>query len=379
MTLNNDTKTPGGTTGFSTSIGAVKRWEANAAYRAALRSCLHRHTCFDKKSMQHKDLTPARILRDESDVQAILNVLTDVFIPPYQNPLLSISTGIAVPADCARRIFKAYDDGKIAMDTFMEERLSDNAKKSFFDPIKKMNMPSFSMRKKKLCKTQRKIVTIESSQNLFSKISIIAQKRSIYLKVLFRYPLGSVPLSLAEADGTLKKTVKSALLHKIEANVEPLTEVPERCTFIVDGMAAVRQFKCSQLTYRDFAVGFLKQVLSMGRKARRIDVVFDTYMDNCIKDVERNRKFHGQLLLQQIVPNAVIKQWNLLLSSNENKNKLIEFIVKQWQKESTMVGDKILYANIASKAYKINMDGHSREPSLDSDQQEADTRLLPIC
>ena len=55
---------------------------------------------------------------------------------------------------------------------------------------------------------------------------------------------------------------------------------------------------------------------------------------------------------------------------------MIEFIVKQWPKECAMVGNKVLYANIASKAYKITIYGYSREKTLDSDQQEADTRLL---
>ena len=53
----------------------------------------------------------ARIARDESDVQDILNVLTIIFIQTFsENPLLSISTGIVVPAECASRIFKDYDN-----------------------------------------------------------------------------------------------------------------------------------------------------------------------------------------------------------------------------------------------------------------------------
>ena len=44
MTLNRDTKTPGVTTGFSLNSGAVKRWELNASYRAALTTCFHNHT-----------------------------------------------------------------------------------------------------------------------------------------------------------------------------------------------------------------------------------------------------------------------------------------------------------------------------------------------
>ena len=43
MTLNKDTKTPSGTTGFSTSVNEVRRWEVNASYRAELRTCFHKY------------------------------------------------------------------------------------------------------------------------------------------------------------------------------------------------------------------------------------------------------------------------------------------------------------------------------------------------
>ena len=58
MTLNKDTKTPGETTGFSTNIGAVQRWEINASYRAELRKVFHlQHINFNPQSYKHKDLT----------------------------------------------------------------------------------------------------------------------------------------------------------------------------------------------------------------------------------------------------------------------------------------------------------------------------------
>ena len=43
MTLNRDTKTPGGTTGFSTNIGALHRWEINSKYLASLTTIFHQH------------------------------------------------------------------------------------------------------------------------------------------------------------------------------------------------------------------------------------------------------------------------------------------------------------------------------------------------
>ena len=48
MTINKGTKTPGGNTGFSTNIGAVKQWKVNASYREELRSIFHQHLHISK-------------------------------------------------------------------------------------------------------------------------------------------------------------------------------------------------------------------------------------------------------------------------------------------------------------------------------------------
>jgi len=105
MTINKDTKTPGGTTGFSTNDNAVKRWEITAAYRAGIRRCLLEHLNFKKQKYLHNDLAPSRILRDEKDVQSLTDVLTSVFIHPFSEmPLTSISTGISLSDDVSDRI-----------------------------------------------------------------------------------------------------------------------------------------------------------------------------------------------------------------------------------------------------------------------------------
>lgn len=95
MTLNRDSKTPGGTTGFSINTNTVKHWEVNSSYRASLRSVLHQYLHVSKKSHAHKDVTPARIKKDESSVQEIMSVLQQTFIHPFsEEQLLSISTGL---------------------------------------------------------------------------------------------------------------------------------------------------------------------------------------------------------------------------------------------------------------------------------------------
>ena len=128
--------------------------------------------------------------------------------------------------------------------------------------LKKMKTPGFTVSKTKVCKANSKMVSIESSNQLFSKISIISQKHNIDKKMLSTYSLGCFPLSLAEADGSLRKTAKSDLLHKIEGNVETIRSIPKDCPYIIDGMAALRQLPIPKLTYRELANQLLETILT---------------------------------------------------------------------------------------------------------------------
>ena len=268
--------------------------------------CIHDHLEYDQKYVKSKNLTKSRISRDEKDVKSVYNVLSEVFIPPFsEQPQVSISTGIVVAESEADKIMQTYVNGKTAMQSFIDKRLSNNPKASFFDPIKKMKTPGFTVSKTKVCKTNSKIVSIETSNQLFSKISIISQKRNIDMKMLLTCRLGCVPLSLAEADASLRKRAKSVLLHKIEGNVE-LISIPKNCACIIDGMAALRQLPIPKLTYRELANRLLETILTAGKNAKRIGVVFDIYTKNSINDTERNRRSKGSLQLQQIVPTSVI-------------------------------------------------------------------------
>ena len=69
MTINKDTKSPGGTTGFSLEAVAIMRWTLNASCRVELRKCLYSHLNYSPERYPHKDLSPSRILQDERDIQ----------------------------------------------------------------------------------------------------------------------------------------------------------------------------------------------------------------------------------------------------------------------------------------------------------------------
>ena len=114
-------------------------------------------------------------------------------------------------------------------------------------------------------------------------------------------------------DGTLKKTFKPVLLRKPEGMGQTAESFPIDYVLIIDAMAAVRQFKVAGLTYKTFAGQLLRYFIALGKNASRIDVIFDVYHQNSIKDVERNRRCQGELSFNRILPNLEIRQWNLLL------------------------------------------------------------------
>lgn len=53
-------------------------------------------------------------------------------------------------------------------------------------------------------------------------------------------------------------------------------------------MTLAQRVKVDQVTFRDFAATVLSMALREGSQSRRVDVVFNTYMVNSIKNSERS-------------------------------------------------------------------------------------------
>ena len=96
--------------------------------------------------------------------------------------------------------------------------------------------------------------------------------------------------------------------------------------------------------------------MALGKSGSRFDAVFDVYHQSSIKNVERDRRSQGELAFNRILPNSEIKQCNLLLSSNTNKNKLIEFIVNEWKNLGHLLCQKVLYETSEIDVFQITAD-----------------------
>ena len=150
------------------------------------------------------------------------------------------------------------------------------------------------------------------------------------MRVVFEFPLGPLPWPVAESLWSLKKTSKASLLHKLEGNVESLESFNGQHVLIVDGMAYVQQSKVVNQTFGDFANDLLQRILVVGARSSCIDSVFDDYRELSIKNVERSRRSNrSHNLFKSIGSSSEIKQWAMFLSSDENKNALVRFIVAE--------------------------------------------------
>ena len=156
-------------------------------------------------------------------------------------------------------------------------------------------------------------------------------------------------------------------------------EAPVNSAAVIDGMSLVQRLKGDQLTFEDVAITVLSVAMKEGVSCNRIDVVFDTYKELSIKNSERQlRGEESGHQLVNITSTQIVRQWRNFLTRVSNKTSLITFIVKEWRMETCRqkLEGKLLYANAGDTCYRITMEGSEEVPTLKSQQEEADGRLL---
>ena len=82
-----------------------------ASYRANARKHMERFLSFQTHS-KHPDLFPSRMKRDQSNVSAVKDIITSMFVNPFEEmELTSLSSGVPPPENVALDLFQAYNKG----------------------------------------------------------------------------------------------------------------------------------------------------------------------------------------------------------------------------------------------------------------------------
>ena len=141
------------------------------------------------------------------------------------------------------------------------------------------------------------------------------------------FELSPVPYSLANADGSLRKGVKSGLCSILEKDVnviQRLTASPNPTVVIIDGMAVIQMSKSAgastfgELSEKYYSI-FTAPLFS--DNCVQVHIIFDQYWERSIKGGERQRRGSTVALEVQIGGPAtpVPRQWGKYIANPKNK------------------------------------------------------------
>ena len=141
-------------------------------------------------------------------------------------------------------------------------------------------------------------------------------------------------------------------------------------------MALVQLLKGDQKTFAVLAENLLCRVLDEGGSSDRIDVVFDNYREESVKNAEREKRGEGSgSEYWNSQADHKIKQWRKFLCSSKNKQAFIIFVTSKWKKDKYMekLSGKTLVVTCGYTCYQLSSGVVQPISELESTQEEADS------
>ncbi|KAJ8050587.1 Vesicular integral-membrane protein VIP36 [Holothuria leucospilota] len=394
QTSNRDAKTKGGMVGFTTNPGAVLRWLLTQHECSSIANQCKLMSGKERSVRTKKELDTSRILRDETDVKAVISTIHNM-VNPFEvegKDIVHISSGVVATEKVKTDLMMAENYGTQQLSSFCSERLQKEGD-AFFEPIKRQKLATFEvMKKKTVSKIKGKNIIMKTDRKLFSRLVFIAKVRKLDMKELMQYCLGPLPLPLASEQGTLVKTNKSTLMHHLESSVEncvTIDNIPPGSIWIIDGMAMLQQLHIPSLpvTFSQVAEHLLQKIVKLAVRqcSSEIHFVTDTYPFLSIKNAERGRRASTGVQIIKIQQNSTTQkrptQWKKFLGASENKEALVEFLFHAWQHcAATVYQNVTLYFAHGSDCHALRAVDNTVQVDpvieLKCTQEEADTRML---
>ena len=324
--------------------------------------------------------------RTENDRKCITQIVT--YISERGNPfdskdqmLKNLATGSAFDEDTASFYMNCISYGKENYQKFWDRRLSQKSVK-LFDTITKTRSNASKGGKRHRTPDVKK-ETID-----FLRTVDYARLRQFDVADLLEYEVSSTSFYLTK-DGNLRKSQKSELAREMKNMIEKECQstVPEsnlKSIIVIDFMAYARKIPTKKMnlkTYKDFYNVLWNTFSNLLKSPSRIDIIFDLYLQQSIKEDERSRRSKNEpidtkiMSLQQQLPIEMDRFW----SSSDNKMRFqqsfISWMISNCDSEiPVFLGGA--HTNDITSCVKL----HSREvsfvDSLKNDHEEADDRMM---
>lgn len=371
-------KDDGGAVGLTESPAALQRWMVCGPEMARLLNEFEMSldNAQSTPDIRHHEQRPGVQKSFVHDVKLLKSTFDE-----YGNPFLETSGDQLVldTRDIENKpvvdtLYKIEEVGFKQYNTFVTERLIDRTK-PLDDTIKKNMLCLFgSPRVRKKSKAQELMSAVKSDRNLFSRLSVACQVRDGNLQEFFSHENQTCPPSLSDR-GKLRLGTKSDIVRCLEEAVPEDEEdepSPVGDVVILDGPAIVNMLKPgSAHTFKEYAQDvFLPYVKLHLDKSQRVDVIWDEYRPDTLK--EQTREKRGKGVRRRVDPkNAVPKNWGDFLRLAENKKELFAFLSRE---VVTIPTDKQIIST-------LNEDVVCRQPRCTEglapcSHEEADSRIM---
>ncbi|RUM44803.1 MAG: hypothetical protein DSY80_04015 [Desulfocapsa sp.] len=371
-----------GISAFSQSESAKRRWMVTRSVRSAIIGSLLGSAGLKAKEDVSKSLRPYRIKKDNTDLNKIIETIHTTMNPFAQeidDNLYCLTTGVKVNDEIKEDLLFCLDKGKKWHDEFVKGCFKDPQR--FEKPIQRRKIKNFASaaEKSKIKTKDLKVVELQGTRDLFGRLLYLSTMEDIDVEKVFQFPLTPVPLSLAHLDGTLNKTDKSKLVHRIEkmADSEPPNEIN---VVIVDAMFYLHSLISPPNTYGQIAEELLQALCSM---APVIHFVCDSYVEPSIKDIERNRRGATETTFAITGPDQRRpRDWQAALKSPSFNRALFRFLATEWKnpRYAHNFVDQKLIMGFDETCHKYT--SHCEEVRMDviedlkCQHEEADTRMI---
>ena len=272
---------------------------------------------------------------------------------------------------------KAEALGEEQYKKFVEERLV-KCEKPITDILSKNKLPLFSRPSVK-CPSRQKmqIATLKNDCNLFSHLYISCQTRDGDLDKFFTYENQATPPSLSQGC-KIRLGTKADLLHSLPIEENQTANAPVFQGKFLDGAAVLLMLNTGTAsTFQQyFDTVFYSYITTQLQTVQRVDVVFDTYIQNSLKSTTRQKR--GRCVGRRVASTTVIpKNWKDFLQVDENKIELFRFLSQEVIRLPTEEG-KTIYSTIGTEVL-CSLAAADVSSMAPCSHEEADTRLFCTC
>ena len=192
----------------------------------------------------------------------------------------------------------------------------------------------------------KKIQELQETQNLFRRLPDLSVNKGVDFDIVFRYPFPPILLCLGHVDGSMNKTDKAKLMHKLEERVESSSPKEiDACT--IDAMIFIQSLVNLPATFGEIAKLILTNLTA---STKRIYFVCDLYTSPSIKDAERSCELDRKYVLSGP---GTPKDFNVAPKSSCFKTALLKFLDIEWKKDeySRTIKGHTLFVGLNRKAY----------------------------